>query len=219
MAGKKTGAKKTSSSEGGRKLVAQAFVSLDGVMQAPGGQEEDREGGFRHGGWTMTYWDDVMGRVMGEEMAQPHELLLGRKTYDIFAAYWPNHRDQPGAESLNAATKYVASRTLKRVDWENSTLLKGDVAAAIRELKTRPGPPIQVLGSANLLQTLLKHDLVDEVSLWVFPVAVGPGKRFFDAGTLPTAWKLSKTQASTTGVLIQRYVRDGAIRYGSPPGT
>ncbi len=219
MAERKTGAKKARVSEGSRKLVAQAFVSMDGVMQAPGGQDEDRDHGFRHGGWTMTYWDDVMGQAMGEEMAQPHELLLGRKTYEGFAAYWPNHRDQPGAESLNAATKYVASRTLKRVEWEHSTLLKGDAAAAVRELKKRPGPPIQVVGSSNLLQTLLKHDLVDEVSLWVFPVVTGPGKRFFDAGTLPTAWKLTKSQASTTGVLMQRYERAGDIRYGSPPGT
>lgn len=219
MAGKKTTAKKASPASGTRKIVAQTFVSLDGVMQGPGGPDEDRDRGFAHGGWSMTYWDEPMGRIMAEFMAQPHELLLGRKTYDIFAGYWPKHRDQPGAASLNDATKYVASRTRKSVDWEHARLLQGDVASAVRELKRQPGLPIHVLGSSNLLQTLLKNDLVDELDLWVFPVALGKGKRLFDEGTLPTAWKLTRSQTSSTGVLIQHYERAGDIRYGSAPGT
>jgi dihydrofolate reductase len=202
-----------------RRLVAQTFVSMDGVMQAPGGPEEDHEGGFRHGGWSMTYWDDRMDQIMAKGMAEPHDLLLGRKTYDIFAAYWPKHRDEPVADSLNGATKYVASRTRKALDWENSRLLEGDAQTAVAELKRRPGPPIYVLGSSNLLQTLLKHDLVDALDLWVFPVVLGSGKRLFHDGALPTAWKLTESGTSTTGVLIQHYERSGDIKYGRPPGT
>ena len=207
----------TGSSTTARKLVVQTFLSLDGVMQAPGGPEEDPESGFRHGGWSMTYWDEVMGRVMSEYLAEPADVVLGRKTYDIFADYWPKHRDQLGSE-LNAATKYVASRTLKRLDWENSRLLDGDVAAAIQDLKRRPGLPLHVVGSANLVQTLLQHDLVDELDLWVFPVVIGSGKRLFDNGAIPTAWKLTRTQSSGTGVLMQHYERAGEIAYGRPPG-
>lgn len=218
MAGKKGRQSTSAASRGSRKIVAQTFVSLDGVMQAPGGPDEDRDRGFAHGGWSMTYWDEPMGQIMGEFMSQPHELLLGRRTYDIFAGYWPKHRDEPGAASLNDATKYVASRTRKTVDWEHAKLLQGDVPAAVRELKRQPGPPIHVLGSANLLQTLLKNDLVDELDLWVFPVALGAGKRLFDEGTLPTAWKLTRTRTSSTGVTIQHFERAGDIRYGRPPG-
>jgi dihydrofolate reductase len=203
-----------------RKLAAQAFVSLDGVMQAPGGPDEDPDSGFRHGGWSMTYWDDAMDRAMGVYLSQPYELLLGRKTYDIFAAYWPSHPEvEPAASSLNRATKYVASRTRKKLDWENATLLRGDAVAAVQELKRRPGPPIRVLGSSALLQTLLEHDLVDEVELWVFPVVLGGGKRLFDSGAIPTAWRLVRSQASGTGVLMQLYERAGEIAYGKATGT
>jgi dihydrofolate reductase len=166
----------------------------------------------------VTYWDDVMERAIGEFTSQPAEVLLGRKTYDIFASFWPEHRDQTGS-SLNQATKYVASRTKKKLDWENSKLLEGDVVAAIRELKRQPGLPLHVVGSANLLQTLLKNDLVDELDLWVFPVVIGAGKRLFDDGAIPTAWKLISSQASGTGVLIQHYERAGDIAYGKLPGT
>lgn len=203
----------------GRRIVAQTFVSMDGVMQAPGGPEEDQSTGFRHGGWSMTYWDDAMGRAMGEFLSHPHELLLGRKTYDIFAAYWPNHREQPGASSLNGATKHVASRSGKKLDWENSQLVRGDVVAAVQELKQRPGPPLHVLGSANLLQTLLRNDLVDELELWVFPVVLGSGKRLFDQGAIPTAWHLTRSQTSGTGVLMEHLERAGAVAYGRAPGT
>lgn len=201
-----------------RRIVAQTFVSLDGVMQAPGGPEEDGEGGFRHGGWSMNYWDEAMDRLMVEFMSEPHELLLGRRTYEIFAAYWPRHREAPVAASLNQSPKHVASRTLKTLEWENSHLLSGDLVAAVRELKQRPGPPLYVLGSANLLQTLWKHDLVDELDLWVFPVVLGSGKRLFDDGAIPSAWKLTRSQASSTGVMIQHYDRAGDITYGRPPG-
>lgn len=219
MATETTAMSEPSLSNGSRKIVADAFVSMDGVMQAPGGPDEDREQGFAHGGWTNAYWDEVMGQVMGEQMAQPHELLLGRKTYDIFADFWPKHREDPGAPALNAATKYVASRTRKRVDWENSKLLRGDIPKAVQELKKRPGPPIHVLGSSDLLQSLLRHDLVDELEVWVFPVVLGSGKRLFGEGALPTAWKLTGSRTSTTGVTIQHYERAGAIQYGQLPGT
>lgn len=216
---KKLSGGSTKSSPKTRKLVAQAFLSMDGVMQAPGGAEEDRDGGFPHGGWSMTYWDEKMGQIMAQAMAEPRDLLLGRRTYDIFASFWPKHRDQPGASSLNEATKYVASRTRKKLEWENSHLLKGDVPTAVAELKRQPGPPIFVLGSSNLLQTLLKHDLVDEVDLWISPVVLGSGKRLFHDGAIPTAWKLLDGQVSSTGVVIQRYERAGDIQYGRPPGT
>lgn len=165
----------------------------------------------------MSYWDHTMERVMGEFMAEPAEVLLGRKTYDIFAAFWPKHRDQMGS-TLNQATKYVASRTKKKLDWENSKLLRGELVTAIKELKRQPGLPIHVVGSANLLQTLLKNDLVDELDLWVFPVVIGVGKRLFDDGAIPTAWKLISSQASGTGVLMQHYARAGDIVYGTIPG-
>lgn len=187
-------------------------------MQAPGGPEEDPEYGFRHGGWSMTYWDDIMERAMIEFMSQPSDVVLGRKTYDIFASFWPKHRDQTGS-SLNRVTKYVASRTKKELDWENSKLLHGDVVAAVKELKGQAGLPLHVVGSANLLQTLLKNDLVDELDLWVFPVVLGSGKRLFHDGAIPTAWKLVRSQASGTGVVMQHYERAGDIAYGRPPGT
>ncbi len=190
---------------------------MDGVMQAPGGPEEDMDGGFQHGGWSMTYWDEKMGQIMGKMQAEPHDLLLGRRTYDIFAAYWPKHRDEPGASALNGATKYVASHAPRKLDWENSNLLTGDIPVAVSELKQQRGPPIHVLGSSNFIQSLLKHDLVDELDLWVFPVVLGSGKRIFHEGVIPTAWKLTDSQASTTGVSILQYERAGNINYGHPP--
>jgi dihydrofolate reductase len=217
LATTKTADRTGGSTPDSRKLVAQTFVSMDGVMQAPGGPEEDRDADFRYGGWSLTYWDDVMGRAIGEFTSQPADVLLGRKTYDIFASFWPNHRDQTGS-TLNQATKYVASHTKKTLDWENSKLLEGDVVAAIRELKRQPGLPLHVVGSANLLQTLLKNDLVDELDLWVFPVVIGTGKRLFHDGAIPTAWKLISSQTSGTGVVIQHYERAGDIAFVQRPG-
>ncbi|MGH2654506.1 MAG: dihydrofolate reductase family protein, partial [Actinomycetota bacterium] len=144
-----------------RKLVVNTFVSLDGVMQAPGGPEEDPTGGFDHGGWSVPFWDDQMGKVMGEFMGKPFDLILGRKTYDIFAAHWP-HTDEPGAAELNRATKNVASRTLDTLEWENSRLLEGEVGEAVARLKEEDGPELQVHGSSDLIQTLLRHGLIDE---------------------------------------------------------
>jgi dihydrofolate reductase len=192
---------------------------MDGVMQAPGGAEEDRESKFSHGGWSLTYWDTFMGEVMAEEMAGPREVLLGRKTYEIFAEFWPKHRDQSGAKELNAATKYVASRTLRSLEWENSHLLDGEASAAVQKVKSTPGPDLQVIGSSNLLQTLLRADLVDQVELWMFPVVLGGGKRLFGEGVAPGAWRLIDHRSSTTGVQILRYERAGPIQYGRPPGT
>ncbi len=192
------------------------FVSMDGVLQAPGGPDEDPDSGFRLGGWSMTYWDESMDRTMGETMSKPSDLVLGRKTYDIFAAYWPT-RDDRNARALNRAVKYVASRTPRKLEWENSKLLEGDVASAVKDLKQKAGPPLHVIGSGNLLQTLLKNDLVDELEIWVFPVVLGSGKRLFGDGAIPTAWKLTRSSTSSTGVLLQHYERAGDIILGHPP--
>jgi dihydrofolate reductase len=198
-----------------RKLTINTFLTLDGVMQAPGGPDEDPAGGFTHGGWSVKYWDDLMGKEMDEFMGKPFDLLLGRKTYEIFAAHWPHVGDDPAAVALNNATKYVASRTLKRVDWKNSTLLGADVPRAVAELKRGDGPEIQVHGSANLIQTLLKHDLIDEYRLWFFPLVLGTGKRLFEDGTIPASLKLLDSKTSSTGVSITRFERGGEIGYGS----
>jgi dihydrofolate reductase len=198
-----------------RKLVTITFVTLDGIMQAPGGSGEDDSSGFNSGGWSVNYWDDMMGLAMGENFAKKPELLLGRKTYDIFAAYWPNAKDEPGAADLNNAKKYVVSRTLTRVDWINSTLMKGDVVNEIKKLKELDGPELQVHGSSNLIQTLLKHNLIDELRLWIFPVAVGTGMRFFGEGTNPSGFKLVASKPSTTGVIIATYEQSGALKTGS----
>jgi dihydrofolate reductase len=197
------------------KLVVNTFLTLDGVMQAPGGPEEDPTDGFEHGGWSVNYWDDLMGQRMGEFMGKPFDLLLGRKTYEIFAAHWPRVTDDPAADALNSATKYVASRTLDTVDWSNSTLIEGDVAEEVTKLKEGSGPEIQVHGSSDLIQTLLEHDLVDEFGLWIFPVVLGSGKRLFADGAIPAGLKLVDSQTSTTGVLIARYERAGDLQYGS----
>ena len=196
-----------------RKLSINTFVTLDGVMQAPGGPEEDPTGGFTHGGWSVKYWDETMLRRIGESMRMPFDLLLGRKTYEIFAAHWPHVTDDPIADGLNGATKYVASKSLARVDWENSNLIRGDVAEAVARLKRADGPEIQVHGSANLIQTLLKHNLIDEFRLWIFPLVVGSGKRLFDDGAIPAGLELLDCTTSGTGVIISRFQRAGAIEY------
>jgi len=200
-----------------RKLVVGTFLSVDGVMQAPGGPDEDREGGFEHGGWSFNYWDDVMGPIMDEFTNRADGLLLGRKTYEIFASHWPHVTDEsdPVASKLNSIPKYVASTTLESVEWNNSTLLKGDIAEEVAKLKDQPGTEIQVTGSGQLIQTLMKHDLVDEYRLWIFPVLLGTGKRLFADGTIPSGLKLADTKTSTTGVAIHTYQRSGKIEYGS----
>ncbi len=197
-----------------RKLVVLTFVTLDGVMQAPGGPEEDTNGNFKYGGWSVGYWDKVMANVMAEQMGHPFDLLLGRKTYEIFAAYWPKSKE-PGADALNKAKKYVISRKLKKLDWKNSMLVTGDVPKEIKKLKIMDGPELQVHGSSSLIQTLLKNDLVDEFRLKIFPVTIGKGKRLFGEGTMPASFKLLDSKLSTTGVIVATYVRDGKIKTGS----
>jgi dihydrofolate reductase len=200
-----------------RPLIVNTFLTLDGVMQAPGGPEEDPTGGFTYGGWSVNYWDEAMGKKMEESMGPDHpfDLLLGRKTYEIFAAYWPHNPDQPGAAELNAATKFIASRTLDKVEWENSYLLEGDLADAVKELKEQDGPSIHVHGSADLIQSLLANDLVDELRLMIFPLVLGSGKRLFDEGTIPASFEVTDSQTATTGVLLVNYKRAGDVRYGS----
>lgn len=196
-----------------RKIIVLSFITLDGVMQAPGAQNEDTSGNFQYGGWTVPYFDEFMGKVMGEQMTQPFDLLLGRKTFEIFASYWPQHADEwPG---INEVTKYVASNTLTKHEWNNSVFLKGDVAAEIKKLKQQDGPDLQVHGSGNLIQTLLKHDLVDEFWLKIFPITLGSGKRLFDTGTIPAAFTLTETKSSPNGVIVASYKRAGEIKTGS----
>jgi dihydrofolate reductase len=198
-----------------RKLIVSTFLTLDGVMQAPGGPEEDEDGRFAQGGWSVNYWDDQMGEVMGAAMSVPFDLVLGRKTYDIFAAYWPNATEEDGAKPLNDATKYVASRSQPTLGWSNSVLLEGDVAEAVAALKRQDGPELQVHGSGDLIQTLMRHGLIDQYRLWVFPLVIGSGKRLFSAGTIPSSLTLVDSQVSTTGVMIGTYEPAGEIVTGS----
>ena len=198
-----------------RRLITNTFLTLDGVMQAPGGPDEDADGGFALGGWSVTFWDDHMGHTMGETMGAPFDLVLGRRTYDIFAAHWPRATEEDGAKPLNEATKYVASRQRPALEWQNSVLLDDDVPAAVAALKDTDGPELQVHGSANLLQTLIRHDLVDEYRLWIFPVLVGTGKRLFADGVVPASLELVTSSVSTTGVVIGTYRPAGAVTIGS----
>jgi dihydrofolate reductase len=195
-----------------RILAVNTFVSLDGVMQAPGGPDEDPSSGFTLGGWGVTYIDDEMMGQVAE--ADPYELLLGRGTYEIFAAHWP-YDEGPIADRLNSTRKHVASTTLERVEWNNSTLISGDVAEYVAELKDQDGPEIQVHGSPGLIQTLLEHDLIDEFRVWIFPLVLGTGKRFFGDGTIPAALKLVDSKVSKTGVTINTYQRAGDVDTGS----
>jgi dihydrofolate reductase len=203
-----------------RKVIVLEFLSLDGVMQAPGGPEEDTSGGFKYGGWTFPFFDEESGKEMEKQMAGEYDLLLGRKTYEIFASYWPQHTD--GWPQVNKITKYVASRRwagkakpLKKLGWENSVLLKGNLAFALKKLKSEKGPPLQVYGSGNMVQSLLKHDLIDELWLKIFPVTLGNGKRLFAEGTIPAGFKLIESSASKSGVIFANYKREGKVKTGS----
>lgn len=195
-----------------RKLVVGTFITLDGIMQAPGGPNEDRDGGFQHGGWLVPFLDEQFGASMDAWMKRAGALLLGRKTYEMFAASWPNSPDP--AEKLNLLPKFVASRTLASVTWNNSHLLNGEVAEAVAKLKAQEGDEIQVHGSGNLIQTLLKHDLVDTWRIWQFPVVLGTGKRLFGAGTIPRSFRLVETQMNTMGAVLHVYERAGGLKYG-----
>lgn len=196
-----------------RKIIVLSFVSLDGVMQAPGGPTEDPSGNFTLGGWTVPYFDKFLNKVMARQMGQPFDLLLGRKTFEIFASYWPQHPNEgPG---INNATKYVASNTLKSHEWQKTVFLSGNVPYEVIKLKESAGPDLQVHGSGELIQTLLEHDLVDEFWLKTFPVTLGRGKRLFGNGTLAAAYKLVESKTSPKGVMVATLKRAGEVKTGS----
>jgi len=199
-----------------RKLVVGTFTTLDGVMQAPGGPDEDRDGGFRHGGWLVPYFDEKFVEIMTDWTKRAGAFLLGRKTYEIFAGSWPKSTDPADeiATALNTRPKFVASRTLDTLAWNNSHLLKGDVAEEVAKLKAQEGGEIQVHGSSNLIQTLLKHDLVDTLRIWQFPVVLGTGKRLFGEGTIPRSFRIVDTQMNTTDAVLHVYERAGGLKYG-----
>ena len=197
-----------------RKVIVLSFITLDGVMQGPGGPEEDTSGDFNFGGWSVGYFDDFVGNAMAEQMGHPFDLLLGRNTYEIFASYWPKVTDESG-RGINSATKYVVSHRPVSLDWKTTILIDGHVIEKIKKLKTETGPELQVHGSGNLIQTLLKHDLVDELWLKTFPVALGTGKRLFADGTIPAGFTLLQSAVSPSGVVIASYARAGAVKLGS----
>ncbi len=192
-----------------------SFISLDGVMQAPGGPEEDTSGGFDYGGWTVPYFDKFSGNIMGEQMGMPFDLLLGRKTYDIFAAYWPKHKEGLAGDPFDKAKKYVVSSKGVDLTWDKSILIQENVIEKLNELKQEVGPMLQVHGSGNLIQTLLKNDLVDELWLKIFPITLGAGKRLLSEGTIPAAFRLVESKTSPSGVIIASYERAGNVKTGS----
>jgi dihydrofolate reductase len=199
-----------------RKLIVLSFITLDGVLQGPGGPGEDDSGGFKYGGWSVPYFDDFLGNVMGDQMGHPFDLLLGRKTYDIFASHWPRAGDDdPTARVINRAKKYVVSRRPVSLDWKTTIPINGDVVGEIKQLKKDDGPEMQVHGSGNLIQTLLKNDLVDEFWLKTFPIALGSGKRLFAEGTIPAGFALMNSRTSPSGVVISSYGRAGEVKLGS----
>lgn len=196
-----------------RKIIVLSFISLDGVMQSPGGPEEDTSDGFTLGGWTVPYFDEFLGDVMTEQMVQPFDLLLGRKTFEIFASYWPQHPEE--GSGINRATKFVASNTLTTHEWNKSVFLSGDVVKQIRQLKEEDGRDLQVHGSSNFIQTLLQNDLIDEFWLKIFPVTLGKGKRLFDQGTLPAAYTVTELKTSPSGVMVATLKRAGEVKTGT----
>jgi len=196
-----------------RKITVLEHISMDGVIQAPGGPEEDTSGGFTHGGWIAPYADEVSGTALRKQMNMPFDLLLGRKTFDIWEPYWPKHADAwPG---VNKATKYVASNTMTSSEWQPSVFLNGDIPEKVAQIKQGQGPDLHVWGSGNLLQTLIKHDLVDAFWLMIYPITLGSGKRLFADGTIPAAFKVTESIVTPSGVLIVNYERAGAVTAGS----
>ena len=195
-----------------RKITVLEHISLDGVIQGPGGPDEDPSGGFAYGGWIAPYSDEILGAALREQMNRPFDLLLGRKTFDIWAPYWPQHADAwPG---VNTATKYIASNSMTSHEWQPSVFLSGDIPGKVASIKRQPGPDLNVWGSGNLLQTLMKHDLIDAFWLMVYPVTLGAGKRLFAGGTIPAAFKVTESRVTPNGVMIVNYERAGAIRNG-----
>jgi dihydrofolate reductase len=201
-----------------RQIVINEFMTLDGVIQAPGGPDEDRTGNFKYGGWVANLWDDKMNETMQEFSGKDFELLLGRKTYEIFAAHWPYHKEDDIGERLNKSKKYVASKTLDKLDWENSHLIKGDIVKELIKLKQQEGPEIQLYGSANLVQTLLKNNLVDVIQLFIFPIVIGKGKRLFQEGVVPSQFQVSDSKVSSTGTIIAKYKPMGDIKVATIGG-
>ncbi|HEX3799196.1 MAG TPA: dihydrofolate reductase family protein [Verrucomicrobiae bacterium] len=194
-----------------RKIIAITHVTLDGVMQAPGGPEEDSTNGFTHGGWSGPYGDEETGRVVDEIVTGEFGLLLGRRTYEIFAAYWPNHGDNPIGKAFNQAAKYVATRSLDQLDWNNSHKINGDAVSGVRRLKATAGPELHIWGSGDLLQSLIAADLVDEYRVWVYPVVLGKGKRLFENGVPPRRLTLVESRSSSEGVLLNTYRPAGPL--------
>ena len=195
-----------------RKIIVITQLTLDGVMQSPGGREEDPQGRFAHGGWFMLFGDKILMKVLGETIAGKFDLLLGRRTYDIWAAYWPHQGDSPIGKAFNRATKYVATRRPHRLGWDKSERIAGDVVKSVRRLKASKGPALHVWGSGKLLQTLIAADLVDEYRFWIAPVVLGTGKRLFEKGVPPRRLALVKTLSTTTGVLISTYRPVGPLK-------
>ena len=195
-----------------RKIVVLEHISLDGVIQAPGGPEEDTSGGFVHGGWVSQHSDAVLGKLLRRQMNLPFDLLLGRKTFEIWEPYWPNHGDiWPGA---NTATKYVASNTRTSSDWQTAVFLSGNVAEQIAQIKQQPGPDLHVWGSGDLIQTLMTHDLVDLFWLMIYPVTLGSGKRLFATGTIPATFQVTESEVTPNGVIVVNYERSGTVTTG-----
>ena len=197
-----------------RKIILLSFITLDGVMQAPGGPDEDTSGGFHYGGWAAPHSDETSGQLINQQMSGEYDLLLGRKTYDIFASYWP-FKNGPIADPFNRAIKYVVSHTQIELPWEKSVLITGDVVSHIKALKEQDGPMLQVHGSGNMVQTLLENDLVDELWLKIFPVTLGSGKKLFAEGTQPAGFELIHTQTTPGGIIFANYKRAGAVEIGS----
>jgi dihydrofolate reductase len=196
-----------------RKIIVIEFITLDGVMQAPGGPEEDTSGNFKYGGWTAPLGDEFLGKVMAGQMKDPSDLLLGRKTYDIFSSYWPTHGSiWPG---VNESKKYVVSKTLENPTWENTEVIKDNVVEELKKIKSQSGPGLHVWGSGNLAQTLFKNDLVDELWLKIYPITLGTGKKLFAEGTIPAAWKLTLSKVSPKGVIVASYEHAGEVKTGS----
>ena len=195
-----------------RKVLVLEHISLDGVIQAPGGPDEDTSGGFAHGGWISSYSDPVLGTLLRRQMNLPFDLLLGRKTYDIWAPYWPHHAEAwPG---VNTATKYVASNTLASGEWQPCVILSGDIAGKVAKIKQEQGPDLHVWGSGDLMQTLIQHDLIDAFWLMIYPITLGAGKRLFADGTIPAAFKVTESKVTLNGVIVVNYKRAGTITIG-----
>jgi len=198
-----------------KKIIAITQVTLDGVMQSPGGPEEDPRNGFTHGGWAMPFFDDDSGQAIGAIIAAEFDMLLGRRTYEIFASYWPNQGDNPSAKAFNKATKYVVTRSLDQLDWKKSQRIGGDVVDELRRVKASDGPALHIWGSSELLQTLIAADLVDEHRLWVFPVVLGKGKRLFESTVPPRGFTLVETRSTPKGVLLNTYRSAGPVNTGA----